>query len=321
MIKDILEGILSSGRDLKFDEARLLLDAEDKDILSLMQAADTVRRRFCGNRIDLCSILNAKSGLCSEDCAFCSQSARYNTGCSIYPLLEVREIVEAAGFARKQGATNFCIVISGAGPNREEFGRIKEAIKEIIKLGGIKVDCSLGSLTLGMVKELKALGIDRYNHNLETSERFFKEICTTHSYASRLKLVEMLKEVGITPCCGGIIGMGETKDDRIDMAFTFKRLGIRCIPINILNPRKGTPLENIKPIEPLEVIKTIAVFRLILPNSIIKIAGGREPGLRDLQALGFMAGANGMIIGGYLTTKGRPVEQDLQLARDLGFEF
>ena len=183
------------------------------------------------------------------------------------------------------------------------------------------MDCSLGSLQIGMVKELKALGIDRYNHNLETSEDFYKKICTTRSYGSRLGMVGMLKDVGIRPCCGGIIGLGESKEDRIKIAFALKKLHIECVPINILNPRKGTPLENIKPIEPMEAIKTIAVFRLILPKAIIKIAGGRESGLRDLQAMAFMAGANGMIIGGYLTTQGRAVEQDLQMVRDLGFEI
>jgi biotin synthase len=320
MVRDILNTVVS-GKELEFEEAKALLDAEREDLFSLMAVADALRQRFCGNRMDLCSLLNAKSGLCPEDCKFCAQSARYKTGCKTYQLVSVEKMVNSAKLAKKQGARNFCIVISGEGPTPKDFEKIKEAIKKINKIVKIKVDCSLGSLQIGMVKELKALGIDRYNHNLETSEDFYKKICTTRSYGSRLGMVGMLKDVGIRPCCGGIIGLGESKEDRIKIAFALKKLHIECVPINILNPRKGTPLENIKPIEPMEAIKTIAVFRLILPKAIIKIAGGRESGLRDLQAMAFMAGANGMIIGGYLTTQGRAVEQDLQMVRDLGFEI
>ena len=172
-----------------------------------------------------------------------------------------------------------------------------------------------------MAKELRSLGIDRFNHNLETSKEFYRDICTTHSYESRVSMVGMLKDVGVKPCCGGIIGLGESPKERLNLAFTLKKMDIGCVPVNIFDPRKGTPLEHVKPIEPLEAIKTIAVFRLILPKAIIKVAGGRESGLRDLQAMAFMAGANGMIIGGYLTTKGRSVEEDLRMIKDLGFEL
>lgn len=320
MIKSILDKVLS-GMELDIREARSLLDAEEDKLLFLMHAANVIRKKFCGNKMDLCSLINAKSGLCSEDCKFCAQSSRHKTGCKTYPLVSVDRIVRTAGLAKKQGATNFCIVISGRGPSEKEFEKIKEAIEKINKKIGIRVDCSLGSLRIGMVKELKALGIDRFNHNLETSKEFYKDICTTHSYEKRLGMIGMLKEVGIKPCCGGIIGLGEGPDERLNLAFTLKRLDIGCVPINILNPRKGIPLEGVKPLKPFEIIKTIAVFRLILPKAIIKVAGGRESGLRDLQALAFMAGANGMIVGGYLTTKGRSVEQDLQMVRDLGFEI
>jgi len=318
MIESILEEILS-GKELGPDEARELFATEERDLLLLMHAADAVRKKHCGNKIDLCSLINAKSGLCPEDCKFCAQSARHRTGCGVYPLVGVEKMVNAARQAKRYGATNFCIVISGEGPTRKEFEKIKDAIKKINRTVGIKVDCSLGSMEIGMVRELKALGIDRFNHNLETSREFYGNICTTHSYESRLGMVGMLKEAGIKPCCGGIIGMGEGSDERLNLAFTLKKMDIGCVPINIFNPRKGTPLEHIKPIEPLEAIKTIAVFRLILPKAVIKVAGGRESGLRDLQAMAFMAGANGMIIGGYLTTKGRSVEQDLQMVKDLGF--
>ncbi|MBU3911166.1 MAG: biotin synthase BioB [Candidatus Omnitrophica bacterium] len=318
MIKSILEEILS-GKELEFDKAEILLGAGQDDLHLIMRAANIIRKRFCGERIDLCSLINAKSGLCSEDCKFCAQSVRYKTGCEVYSLVSVEDMVSAARLAKKQGAANFCIVISGGGPSKEEFEKIKEAIEKI-KTIGIKVDCSLGSLQIGMVKELKSLGIDRFNHNLETSREFYKDICATHSYESRVSMVGMLKDVGVEPCCGGIIGLGESPKERLNLAFALKKMGIGCVPVNILDPRKGTPLEYVKPIEPLEAIKTIATFRLILPKAIIKVAGGRESGLRDLQAMAFMAGANGMIIGGYLTTKGRSVEKDLQMVKDLGFE-
>ena len=319
MIRSILDNVLS-GKELGFEEARVLLDIEEDNLCFLMHAADAIRRRFCGNRMDLCFLINAKSGLCSEDCKFCAQSSRYNTGCKVYPLVSVDEIVRQAKEAKEQRATNFCIVISGEGPTRKEFDKIKKAIIIINKEVGIKVDCSLGSLEIGMVKELKRSGVDRYNHNLETSQDFYKNICTTHAYENRLNMVRMLKDEGLDPCCGGIIGLGESSEERLKLMFSLKELDIRCVPVNILNPKKGIPLENIDSLPPLEIIKTIAVFRLALPRSIIKIAGGREAALRDLQAMAFRAGANGMIIGGYLTTKGRSVDQDLQMVRDLGFE-
>lgn len=322
--EDVFNSILNKvldKRDLKFEEAIVLLDTNREDLPLLMHTADKIRRKYCGNRMDLCSLVNAKSGLCTEDCKFCAQSSHYDSSCKAYPLLSVQEMVEKAKEAKKWGATNFCIVISGKGPTDEEFNNIKKAIAIITEKIGIKVDCSLGSLRMGMVKALKELGIDRYNHNLETSEDYYKKICTTHPYKNRLSMISMVKDIGINPCCGGIIGMGEPPEERIKLAFALKKLNIKCVPVNILNPRKGTPLEKVKPIPPIEIIKTIAIFRLVLQDATIKIAGGRESGLRDMQVAAFMSGANGMIIGGYLTTKGRSVEEDLQMARDLGFEL
>ena len=318
MVRTILDGVLA-GKELGIEETKILLDAEKDEIYFLMHAANTIRQRFCGNKIDLCSLINAKSGLCSEDCKFCAQSSRYKTGCMVYPLVSVEVMVKAAKRAKKIGASNFCIVISGEGPTESEFDKIKKAITRINKEIGISVDCSLGNLAIGMIRDLKKLGIARYNHNLETSDNFYKDICTTHSYKNRLNMVRMLKDVGLDPCCGGIIGLGESIEERANLMFSLKQLDIKCVPVNILDARKGTPLENIEPLPPIEIIKTIAVFRLVLPRSVIKIAGGREHALRDMQAMAFAAGANGMIIGGYLTTKGRSVDQDLQMARDLGF--
>jgi biotin synthase len=319
MIKTILDNVLS-GKKLDFKEAILLLGAEACDMSFLMCAANITRQRYRGNKMDLCALMNAKSGFCPEDCKFCAQSSKYKTDCKTYPLAGIEKIVKAAKKAKRFGAGNFCIVISGKGPSREEFDRIKKAIVRIKKEVGIDVDCSLGKLDIGMVKELKELGIDRYNHNLETCADFYKNICTTHSHQNRVDMVTMLKNEGMNPCCGGIIGLGETPEERIKLAFRLKELGIKCVPVNIFNPRKGTPLEKNEPVTPMEIIKTIAVFRLILPEATIKVAGGREHSLRDLQSLAFMSGANGMIIGGYLTTRGRSVKKDLQMVRDLGFE-
>lgn len=320
MFNSILNKVLD-GKDLLFEEAIALLDTKRDDLHLLMHVADTLRRRYCGNKIDICSLINAKSGLCSEDCKFCAQSSHYDTSCSVYPLLGIEKIVAKAKEAKSWGATSFCIVISGEGPNENEFDKIKKAISRIIKEVGIKVDCSLGSLQIGMARALKELGVDRYNHNLETSEDFYKHVCTTHPYKNRMSMIGMLKDVGLSPCCGGIIGMGEAPEDRIKLAFNLKKSNIKCIPVNILNPRKCTPFENIEVLSPFEIIKTIAMFRLILPDATIKIAGGRESSLRDMQGVAFMAGANGMIIGGYLTTEGRSIGQDLQMIRDLGFEL
>ena len=320
MIESILDGILA-GKELAFEEAKALLAAEGDDLDSLAEAANTIRKRFCGNRIDLCSLINAKSGLCPEDCKFCAQSSRYKTNCETYPLLSVEKIVSAAREAKENNATNFCIVISGKAPTSGEFERIKKAIGRIKKEIGIKIDCSLGGLKKAMIEDLKKLGIDRYNHNLETSEDFYKNICTTHRFNNRLNTVRMLKDLGVEPCSGGIIGLGEAPEERLNLAFLLKELDIRCVPINILNPRKGTPLEAVSRLEPLDIIKTVAVFRLILPRSVIKIAGGREYALGNMQEKAFASGANGMIIGGYLTTPGRSVEEDLQMVKDLGFEF
>lgn len=320
IIRSILDNILS-GKELQFEEAMVLLDASRDELPFLMHTADTIRKRFCGERIDLCYLINAKSGLCSEDCKFCAQSSRYETDCKVYPFVDSQKIIEEAHKAKKSGANHFCIVTSGEGPTENEFIKIKEAITRINKELDIEIDCSLGMVEKTWISELKSLGVKRYNHNLETSCEFYKSICTTHSYHDRLDMVKTLLDEGLDPCCGGIIGLGEDKIQRLKLAFSLKELKIRCVPINILNPIKGTPLAGIERLDSWEIIKTIAVFRLVLPEAIIKVAGGREYALGDFQAEAFRAGANGMIIGGYLTTKGRSVEEDLQMVRDLGFKF
>lgn len=315
-ILNLMDRVLAGGF-VEFKEAKRLLEVNRDDLLLLAYSADKIRRRFCGDSIDLCSIINAKSGACLEDCKFCAQSSFYNTDCRVYPLVSSLELLEAARNAKRIGAQSFCIVTSGLAPEDEEFEKIKDVVRKIRDEVDIEVDCSLGRITEEMMKELKILGIKRFNHNLETSKGFFDKVCTTHSFLDRYKTVQNLKMLGIEACTGGIIGLGETPIDRIELAFHLKELGVECVPINILNPRPGTPLENRRPLSIFEILKTIATFRFILPKSVIKVAGGREFNLRDFQAMAFLAGANGMIIGGYLTTKGRPVERDLQMIKDL----
>jgi len=312
------EKIKEEGRISKTEALRLIGLEDRQDLLHLVALAHEITQWGQGNKIDLCSLINAKSGSCAEDCAFCAQSVHYNTNINTYPLLEPEVILQAAHRAEQEKVDHFCIVTSGKRVTDKEFEQILGILHEIKKTTKLEVDCSLGLLPKDHLLELKKIGISRYNHNLETSKDFFPKICTTHTYQDRLNTVMDILEVGLEACCGGIIGMGETWEDRLELAFSLRDLNISCVTINILNPRPGTPLAHRSPIPPWEIIKTIAIFRLILPRSIIKLAGGRERNLRDMQVLGLLAGANGIIVGGYLTTLGRPLEQDLQMISDLG---
>jgi len=289
--------------------------------LDLAAAANRVREEFNGNKIDLCSLLSVKSGKCPEDCAFCAQSAHYKTEAPVYPLMDIQRIVEEAKEAQARGTGRFCLITSGREVSDKEFETILDALGRIRRETTLDLDCSLGTLSKERAESLRKVGVTRYNHNVETAESHFLQICTTHSFRDRVKTVEVLKGQGFSVCCGGIIGLGESLQQRLELAFSLKQLGIDCIPFNILNPRPGTPLENSEPIPPMEVIKTISLFRLVLPKGTIKIAGGREANLRDLQSLALLAGANGLIVGNYLTTPGRNAEDDLTMVKDLGFKL
>jgi biotin synthase len=309
------------GRKVVLKEILPLLETEGPDIMDLAAVANRVRVQFKGNHIDLCSLLNAKSGKCSEDCAFCAQSGHYQTEASVYPLMDGDRMVEEARIAQKMGTERFCLISSGRQLNDKEFETVLQALDRIRKETDLALDCSFGTLNRERTEALKKAGVTRYNHNLETAESHFGKICTTHSFQDRVRTVEILKDQGFSICCGGIIGLGESSRQRLEFAFSLKELGIDCIPLNILNPRPGTPLEHSDPIPPMEIIKTISLFRLILPESTIKIAGGREVNLRDLQSLALLAGANGLIVGNYLTTVGRSPEDDLAMLQDLGFDI
>lgn len=309
------------GQPIAPEDALKLTETPFVEIPYVAAAANEVRERFVGNAVESCALSNIKSGNCSEDCKFCAQSGHYKTDSPVYPQISVEEIVSQAKAAEKMGATEFCMVSSGRGAtNEEEFGTVLEAVRRIKAETKLFVDASLGFLKPEQMRALYEAGLYRNNHNLEASKGYFEKICTTHTHAQRMKHVEMVRHYGIHPCSGGILGMGESPKDRIDLAFELAKIGADCVPINILNPRQGTPLGDVTPLRPLEIILYVALFRLILPKATIKIAGGREVNLRDLQAMAMQAGANGLILGNYLTTMGRNPKQDLQMLEDLGFE-
>lgn len=285
----------------------------NEDIYDLLYLANRLRQKYVGDKIKFCSIVNARSGRCTEDCKFCSQSSHYDTGAPEYGLKDPQEIVSVA---KKSSASRFCIVTSGRG--MDDWEKIYETIRLLKRETRLMVEASLGCIDLKHARLLKEAGLTRYNHNLETSPRFFPNICTTHSFSDRLNTTRIIKEVGLELCSGGIFGMGETWDDRIELAFILRDLTPDSIPLNFLHPRPGTPLADVKPLEPQEILRIIAIYRIILPNSDIFICGGREHNLRDLQSWMFYAGANATMLGNYLTTPGNPPRRDLQMIEDLG---
>ncbi len=295
-------------------EIKPLLELPLPELISI---ANKTRRDFAGSKIELCNIMNAKSGLCSQDCKFCAQSGRHRTGISTYSLKSKDEMVEAAKRAKEIGAARFDIVTSGDKLSEEDFNVIAGAISEITQGIGIKMCASLGSMDEDKFSLLKKAGLSRYHHNIETSPCFFQKICSTHTFEDRLKTIWAAKKAGLEVCSGGIIGMGESLEDRIEMALCLKELDVDSVPLNILVPIKGTPFETKNTLSSSEAIRTIALFRIILKDKIIKIAAGRESILKDFQAMAFMAGANGMLIGGYLTIKGRQVDEDRELVKEI----
>ncbi|MBI4336078.1 MAG: biotin synthase BioB [Candidatus Omnitrophica bacterium] len=321
MVKYILkitERVLS-GRGISRGEAAELYS--DKITLSdLMWMANRVREAFKGNKIELCSVVNAKSGFCPEDCKFCAQSSRHKTDIQTYPLLDEKDIVKAAQSARANKASCFGIVTSGKGVRgKSEIVTIAGALREIsASMPGLTRSASLGILDKGALSRLKKAGLERFHHNLETSARYFPKICSTHTYNERLRTIERAKEAGLKLCSGGIFGLGETRRDRIDLAFLLGDLDVDSVPLNFLHPIKGTPLENRPPMTPREILRTIAIYRMILPKKDIKVCGGRVVNLRGLQCMMFFAGSSGMMIGNYLTQPGQDPAADMQMIRDLG---
>ena len=288
-----------------------------KPLAKLIAEADSVRSEFTGSRLDVCNIINAKSGLCAEDCKFCAQSARHRTGAPTHPLVSIDTLVSKAEEAKDMEAERFGIVTSGNRLTPEEISVICRAAAEIRSRIGITLCASLGALSREDLAALKEAGVSRYHHNIETSPHFYPNIVSTHSFQERVDTIKAAKSVGLEVCSGGIIGMGESWQDRIDMALLLKELDVDSVPINILIPIKGTPLETLDRISCSDAVRAIAIFRIILKGKTIKIAAGRESALKDFQAMIFMAGANGMLIGGYLTVAGRELEADRDLIKEI----
>lgn len=284
------------------------------DLISL---ARKVTLKYKGDGVFLRSIISAQTGNCPEDCSFCSQSAHFDTEVNAHPLMAAEKILLAARQAEKMGAMDFCIVISAKGPTPRIFKKVLEAVDMLRENTGLKIGCSLGDLKEEQAYELKEHGVWRYNHNLETCRSYFPNVCTTHSYDDRLRTAMLVKEAGMNLCCGGILGLGESTTQRLELAFELRELGPSWVPINFINPRPGTPFEKLATVPAMEAVKTIAIFRLILPDKILMTAGGREVTLRDMQSMGLLAGANAMILGNYLTTPGRSPEEDLRMLDDL----
>lgn len=309
-----------SERGIDRETALLLSDRKGAAVYDLFADANRVRDKYFNNKVDLCSIINAKSGACPEDCSFCAQSAHNKTATNIYPLLKKDMIISAARSAQDKGVKRFCIVTSGKKPSANELSEICGFISDLRDLG-LQPCATLGILNADELKQLKDAGLYRYHHNLETSESYFSEICTTHTYNDKIRTINAAKEAGLSICSGGIFGLGESWEDRIDMAFALKEIGIDSVPVNFFTPVSGTPLDKRDQLGPLEALMIIAIYRLILPAAEIRVCGGRPLTLRDLNSYIFPAGANGLLIGNYLTTSGRNPDDDLQMIKDTGLEI
>lgn len=300
------------------DNKQQALKLIQQDLYDLLYQAHKLRKEKFGRKVSFCSIVNAKSGRCSEDCRFCSQSARYQTSIPVYELKSAEEVLVVARDAQRNGAVRFGIVTSGAGiGDEQEWENIYQTIRLLREKTQLEIDASLGYLDMEHARELRRAGLYRYHHNLETSSGYFPKICTTHSYEQRLATLTVVKQAGLKLCSGGLFGLGESWEDRFELAFLLKRIDPDTVPLNFLYPIVGTPLAEIAPLPPQEILRIIAIFRLILPDKEIAVCGGREMNLRDLQSWMYYAGATGAMLGNYLTTTGRVPAEDIQLVRDL----
>lgn len=309
-----------AGHALTASEGLSVLKASDDDVLDILAAAYRVRRQFFGNKVQFYFLMNAKSGLCPEDCGYCSQSKISDAEIPRYNLLNEEKLLDGARVAAQQQAKTYCIVISARGPSEKEMNAITDIVPRIKAQYDLKICACLGLLTPDQATRLKDCGVDRVNHNLNTSERHYADICTTHTYADRQATLQAVKDAGMEMCSGGIIGMGQQDEDVVDLALELQRLGVASIPVNFLNPIPGTPLQGMKALNPRYCLKVLAMFRFANPDREVRIAGGRELRLRSLQPLGLYA-ANSIFVGDYLTTKGQPAAEDFRMLEDLGFEI
>ncbi|MFV8262246.1 biotin synthase BioB [Mycolicibacterium peregrinum] len=311
------EQVLERGVGLDKDQTLQVLQLPDDQLEELLALAHEVRMKWCGPEVEVEGIISLKTGGCPEDCHFCSQSGLFASPVRS-AWLDIPSLVEAAKQTAKTGATEFCIVAAVRGPDERLLAQVAAGIEAIRNEVDIQIACSLGMLTQEQVDRLKDMGVHRYNHNLETAQSFFPNVVTTHSWEERWGTLEMVREAGMEVCCGGILGMGETLEQRAEFAANLAELDPHEVPLNFLNPRPGTPFGDLEVLPASEVLKAVAAFRLALPRTMLRFAGGREITLGDLGAKqGILGGINAVIVGNYLTTLGRPAESDLELLDDL----
>ena len=316
MIEELKERVLS-GELINREEALRLADVPLKE---LTEAADEIRFRFCGRTFDMCTIINGKCGKCSEDCKYCAQSVHYHTACTgAYELLSTEKLVEQAKYNAEQGVLRYSIVTSGKRLSEREVDAVCESIREIRGRVGISVCVSFGLLSEKQFKKLKSAGASRVHCNLETSERYFPQVCTTHTYIDKIETLKAARRAGLDICSGGILGLGENMEDRVDMVLTARELGVKSVPVNLLNPIPGTPYEHNTVLTNDELCRTAAVFRFLIPDASIRLAGGRGL-LGDKGETCFKSGANAAISGDMLTTTGITVQTDMELLKSIGYE-
>ena len=295
----------------------------DMPLEELMNISSEITKANFDNTVEACSIISAKTGACSENCKYCAQSKHNHAEIKCHPLLDVETVKKAAISAKENGASRFCIVTSGRAPQGKDFEKILEMIREVASIDGLHCCASLGILSEDQIKQIKEAGVERFNHNINTSENYHKEICTTHTFQDRVNTVKTIQKYGMEACCGVIIGMGESREDRVDMALSLKEINPKTVPINFLNPIKGTALEGYEDkINEEEILKTICIFRIILPKALLRYAGGRTTRLSKFnQKLGIIAGINSVLVGNYLTTCGSESKEDKQMLRELDLEM
>jgi biotin synthase len=306
------------GHSTTREEALAILAVPDADMLELLAAAFTIRRKYFGTSVQLYFLMNAKSGLCPEDCGYCSQSKVSEAEIARYNILSRDKLLDGARLASERQARTYCIVISARGPNEREMQAVEAIVPQIKQRYNLKVCACLGLLTPEQARRLKDCGVDRVNHNLNTSAEFYGEICTTHAFQDRLDTLRAVRDAGIELCSGGILGMGENHQDLVSMALALRELKVESIPLNFLIPIPGTPLEKQGRLTPRDCLRALAMLRFTNPSSELRIAGGREVHLRSLQPLGLFP-ANSIFVGDYLTTKGQPPDDDYRMIEDLGF--
>ncbi len=317
ILTEAREQVLERGKGLTQDQVLAVLQLPDDRLDELLELAHEVRMRWCGPEVEVEGIISLKTGGCPEDCHFCSQSGLFASPVRS-AWLDIPSLVEAAKQTAKSGATEFCIVAAVRGPDERLLAQVAAGIEAIRNEVDIQIACSLGMLTQEQVERLSAMGVHRYNHNLETARSFFTEVVTTHSWEERWDTLSMIREAGMEVCCGGILGMGETLEQRAEFAANLAELDPHEVPLNFLNPRPGTPFGDLDVMPASEALKAVAAFRLALPRTMLRFAGGREITLGDLGAKkGILGGINAVIVGNYLTTLGRPAEADLELLDDL----